>query len=93
MTKDFIRLRCPCCKKLLEIDVRNATARTVTVEGKTLDDMLHQHGSESSRLGDAFEAARDQEKKAVERLDDLFRKAKDEAKDDTSKPRNPFELE
>ena len=93
MTKDFLRVSCPCCKKTLEVDVARGKARAVTGEGKTLDDMLQDHTQESARLDDAFDAARAKEADKKDQLDDLFRQAKEDSKGDTSKPRNPFELE
>lgn len=93
MPKHVLQIRCPCCQKPIEIDTRTGKARRMATQETGLDELIDKHKGESERLGDLFESARDQHSRESERLDDLLRKAKEDAKDDDSKPRSPFDLE
>ncbi|MBL8748411.1 MAG: hypothetical protein JNK78_04575 [Planctomycetes bacterium] len=89
---------CPCCNKLIEVDVRSGKARAARPEeakgGRDLDQMLKDHGRDRQRLGDLFSSAQDLEQKRGERLEEQLRRAKEEAKKDKdSRPRNPFDME
>jgi len=89
---------CPCCNKLIEVDVRSGKARAARPEeakgGRDLDQMLKDHGRDRQRLGDLFSSAQNLEQKRGERLEEQLRRAKEEAKKDKdSRPRNPFDME
>lgn len=89
---------CPCCNKLIEVDVRSGKARAARPDeakgGRDLDQMLKEHGRDRQRLGDLFSSAQDLEQKRGERLEEQLRRAKEEAKKDKdSRPRNPFDME
>jgi hypothetical protein len=93
MSRSLLRLDCPCCGRPIEIDTRSGKARSMRTGDAGLEDLLDKHKGESSRLADAFEAARQEHAHEDERLDELFRDAREKAKDDDSKPRSPFDLE
>ncbi len=89
---------CPCCNKLIEVDVRSGKARAARPDeakgGRDLEQMLKEHGRDQKRLGDLFSSAQDLEQKRGERLEEQLRRAKEEAKKDKdSRPRNPFDME
>lgn len=97
MAKDVLKLSCPCCGRRIEVDVRAGKARAAKAEeaaaAPDLDRLLDQHKHDSERLASAFDRAAQDHGRDKERLADLFEAAKDEAKDDDSKPPNPFDLE
>ena len=98
---DVFTFPCPCCGKMVEVNVRSGKARAVRAEeakgGRDLDSLLAQQKRESERLLGMFDSARDQQKKNSERLAKELDRAKDEAKKDTDKdegrPRNVFDLD
>jgi hypothetical protein len=93
MSKHVLQIRCPCCKKPIEIDTRTGKARAMATKDDGLDDLLDAQRRESERLGGLFDSARDASRGDQDRLDDLFRKARDDARGDEEKPRSPFDLE
>ncbi len=98
MAETVFTFPCPCCNKLIEVDVRSGKARAVRPEeargGRNLDKLLDEHKGDGKRLGDLFSSAREQERQRSERLAEQLRRAKEEAKKDKDeRPRNPFDLE
>ena len=89
---------CPCCNKLIEVDVRSGRSRAARPEeakgGQDLDTMLRSQQQDRQRLGDLFSSAKDAEARRSDQLEAKLRRAKEEAKKDgDDKPRNPFDLE
>lgn len=89
---------CPCCNKLIEVDVRSGKARAARPEeakgGQDLDKMLRSQKQDQKRLTDLFASAKDAEARRADQLEAKLKRAKEEAKKDgTDKPRNPFDLE
>jgi len=97
MTKDILRLPCPCCGKGVEIDVRARSIRAIDPqdarETKNLDELVAEQKRAAQRMGDLFDSAQGEEARRAQQLDELFRSAKRKSRGDTSKPRNPFDLE
>ena len=98
MAETVFTFHCPCCNKLVEVDVRSGKARAARPEdakgGRDLDQLLKDHGRDGKRLGDLFSSAKESEQKRGERLDEQLRRAKEEAKKDKDeRPRNPFDLD
>lgn len=98
MAETVFTFPCPCCNKLVEIDVRSGKARAARPEeakgGRDLDQLLKDQGRDKKRLGDLFSSAKESEKQRSERLDEQLRRAKEEAKKDKDeRPRNPFDLD
>lgn len=93
MSKPVLQIRCPCCKKPIEIDTRTGRARAMATRDTGLDQLIDAHKTEGERLGGLFDSARDEHQTEAQRLDELFRKAQEESKDDKGKPRTPFDLE
>lgn len=93
MTRHVLQFRCPCCSKPLEIDTRTGKARAQAGPESGLDALLDAHRNESGRFDDLFDAARDGHAGDARRRDEAFRRAAEEAKDDKSKPRSPFDLD
>lgn len=98
MAENLFVFPCPCCSKLVELDVRSGKARAVRPEekagGQDLDQLLRAQKRDGKRLDDLFQSAKGDEARKHEQLDAKLRRAKDEAKrDGTDKPRNPFDLE
>ena len=95
--KDRIDITCPCCNTRLTVDVETSEIlgeeRPKPDHAKTFDQALGEVRSGSRKREDAFSKAFDK----TQRLDDLLSKKFDEAKKkaskDTSKPRNPFDLD
>lgn len=98
MAESLFTFPCPCCNKLIEVDVRSGKARAVRPEeargGRNLDKLFDEHKSDGKRLGDLFSSAKELERQRDERLAEQLRRAKEEAKKDKDeRPRNPFDLE
>lgn len=96
MSSHILRLPCPCCGVDLEIDTRARKIRPHDPKdrkGPGLDDLIEQQKHSSDRLGDLFDEAASDEARREDQLDRLLRDAKEKAKDDTRKPRNPFDLD
>lgn len=97
MPKDVLKLSCPCCGKRIEVDVRTGKARAAKAEEATaspdLDKLLDQQKRDSERLASTFDRAAKDQISERERLARLFESAKEDARDDDSKPPNPFDLE
>ncbi len=99
MVQDEFTFPCPCCGKLVAVNVRSGKARAVRAEeargGADLDQLLRQQKQESQRLHGMFDEAKDLQKKQGERLDDMLKRAKEEAKKDRpdDRPRSPFDLD
>ena len=93
MADPLLKLRCPCCKKPIEVDTRTGRARALSTAERGLDDLIDAHKVESERLGDLFDSAREQHGREGDRLDDLFRKARDETKGDEGKPPRPIDFD
>ncbi|MGA1525494.1 MAG: hypothetical protein ACO4CZ_16130 [Planctomycetota bacterium] len=93
MTRHVLQIRCPCCRKPIEVDTRTGKARAQAGPESGLDALLDAHRNESERLDALFDAARDGHASEAERREDAFRRAAKEAKDDKSKPRTPFDLD
>ena len=93
MTRSVLRLKCPCCGRPIEIDTRSGKARALRPADGGLDTLLEEHKGESARLTEAFDSAREEHEHRKERMDEMFRDAREKAKDDQSKPPNPFDLE
>jgi hypothetical protein len=98
MAQTVFTFSCPCCNKLIEVDVRSGRARAARPEeakgGRDLDQLLDAHGRDQQRLGDLFSSAKDLEQKRGDRLDEQLRRAKEEAKKDKDeKPLRPFDLD
>lgn len=98
MAENVFVFPCPCCNKLVEVDVRSGKARAARPEekagGQDLDQLLRAQKRDSKRLDDMFQSAKGDEARKAEQLDAKLRRAKEDAKRDGSdKPRNPFDLE
>jgi hypothetical protein len=98
MTETVFTFPCPCCNKLVEIDIRSGKARAARPEeakgGRDLDQLLADQGRDQRRLTDLFTSAKDQETRGAERLEQQLKRAKEEAKKDKDdRPRNIFDLD
>lgn len=98
MAETVFTFPCPCCNKLIEVDVRSGKARAARPEeakgGRDLDQLLKDQGRDRQRLGDLFSSAKELEQKRGDRLEEQLRRAKEEAKKDKdTRPRNPFDME
>ena len=95
MVKHIFRFPCPCCGEKVEYDTKTREARAASAEKPPvdLDNLLSEQKAKGLHLDDQFEGGLANEKSQKSRLDDLFDQAKDEAKDDTSKPPNPFDMD
>ncbi len=98
MADSLFQFFCPCCNKQIEVDTRSGKARAVRADeakgGRNLDDLLKDQRREGDRLTDLFDAAKHQETRTGDRLDEQLRRAKDEAKKDKdTRPRNIFDLD
>lgn len=98
MAETVFTFPCPCCNKLVEVDVRSGKARAARPEeakgGRDLEQLLRDQNRDKKRLGDLFTSAKELESKSGDRLAEQLRRAKEEAKKDKDeRPRNPFDLE
>jgi hypothetical protein len=97
MPKDVFAFRCPCCSKHIEVNVRSGKARAAKPQdadqNKDIDTLLDVQKTEQERLGSAFDEAQRDQQRNRDRLRKLFESAKEDAKDDETKPTNPFDLE
>lgn len=94
---DRIDVTCPCCATRLVIDAESgeilAEERPEPDHAKTFDQALSDVRSGSRRREDAFSKAYDKTQKLDDLLTKKFEEAKKKASKDTSKPRNPFDLD
>ncbi len=96
MPKNVFQFECPCCGKDVEVDTRSGKARAVDPKekrGKDLDTLIGEQSRASERLDSMFDSARRDQEQQGDRLDQMFSDAADKAKDDDSKPSNPFDLD
>lgn len=98
MVESVFTFSCPCCNKLIEVDVRSGKARAARPEeakgGRDLDSLLRAQKKDGQRLDDLFSSAKDTEAKRGDALDAQLKKAKEEAKKDKdTRPRNIFDLD
>ena len=97
MPKDAFEFDCPCCGKRIEINVRSGRARAVKFEeaksGADLDGLLERAKADRTRLDTQFDDAHERQRAQREHLEHLFKDAAEKAKDDDSRPPNPFDLE
>ena len=97
MARTRFQFACPCCDKLIEIDIRSGKARAVDVKdrkGKDLESLIADQRSESERLDDLFEEAVEDHADHHRKADELFGKAKKEAEtEEPKRPPSPFDLD
>ena len=94
---DNVDVTCPCCSTKLVVDAASgeilSEERPEPEHDKTFDSALDEVRGGEKRRDEAFTKAFDK----TQRLDDLlskkFEEAKKKAAKDTSKPRNPFDLD
>lgn len=96
--KHVFQFACPCCDEWIEIDTRSGKARAVDPKSKKgkgadLDKLIDEQAKANEKFDSMFDQAKQDEDRRTQRLDDLLSDAKKRAKDDKSKPRNPFDLE
>ena len=94
MAETVFTFPCPCCNKMIEVDVRSGRARAVRPQeakgGRDLDALLADHRRDADRLGDLFASAKENEARVGDQLEEKLRRAK---KDPDDKPRNIFDLD
>ena len=101
--KPVINVKCPCCKEILEIDVKKERVsshrkgrhlKDDAQEGEDgLDVALRQRKEHTSSLDARFDSAQDKLKNQSQHLEDLFKDAKKKAKEMKDEPEdesNPF---
>ena len=101
--KPVINVKCPCCKEILEVDVKKERViahrkghhlKDDAGEGEDgLDVAVRQQKEHTSGLDSRFDQAQDKLKNQSSRLDQLFADAKEKAKDmedEPDDPDNPF---
>jgi uncharacterized Zn finger protein (UPF0148 family) len=95
MLKDQYQFPCPCCGKQLELDATTGKVRAIQTDGKRdLDDLLAAQERDSSRMQDAFDAARKKQAKESDYLDRVLDDAKKRARENPDeKLRRPFDLD
>ncbi len=94
--KNFIRVKCPCCNHVLEIDA--ARERVISDNGRPLfarksedparafDDVVEGVRDKEKDRDRKFDDAQERVKRSQTGLDDLFREALRRAKDDDAPP-------
>jgi len=99
MAATIFTFPCPCCGKMVEVDVRSGKARAVRADeargGRDLDQLLKAHGREGERLGNLFDSAKADQRSEKEILETKLARAKEEARKDkdTGRPPSPFDLD
>ena len=100
--KPVINVKCPCCKRILEVNVeeervvahrKGAHLKEDAHEGEdTLDVALRQTRERHDEAEDQFLKAQDSVKHSAEHLEDLFKDAKKRATEqqEDDDPDNPF---
>ena len=94
---DRVELTCPCCSTKLVADV--ATGEILSEERPepnreaSFDSALGEVRSGEQRRNDAFTKAFDKTQRMDDLLSKKFEEAKKKAAKDTSKPKNPFDLD
>ena len=94
---DRVEVKCPCCNTRLVVD--NETGDVLSEErpgsdhGKTFDSALSEVRAGANRRADAFSKAFDKTQRQDDLLSKKFDEARKKAAKDTSKPRNPFDLD
>jgi hypothetical protein len=92
-----LEIQCPCCDTRLVVDGETgdilSEERPKMDVDKTFDSAMREVQDGAAKRADAFDKAFDR----TQRLDDVlsrkFEEAKKKAAKDTSKPRNPFDME
>lgn len=95
---DRVQARCPCCSTLLTIDAQSgevlAEERPKADPSKTFDQAMKEVRGGAQRRQEAFEKAFARTQNLDELLQKKFEEAqKKAAKDPSSGPTNPFDLE
>jgi hypothetical protein len=94
---DRLDVVCPCCETKLVVDVSTgeilAEERVKPQLSKTFDSALGEVQTGSQRREEAFSKAFDRTKQLDTLLEKKFEEARKKASKDTSKPRNPFDLD
>jgi len=94
---DRVEVVCPCCETRLVVDA--STGEILSEErvkpqlSKTFDSALGEVQAGSQRREEAFSKAFDRTKHLDTVLEKKFEEAKKKASKDTTKPRNPFDLD
>ena len=95
---DSLEILCPCCSTKLKVDVKTgeilSEERPKPDHSKTFEDAMDQVRGGSKRRQDAFDKAFDRTQHLDEVLSKKFEEAKKKAaKDKSSKPRSPFDMD
>ena len=97
MARTRFQFTCPCCDKLIEVDIRSGKARAVDIKersGKDLEGLIADQHSESDRLDELFEEAVEDHASHRQKFDEMFGEATEKAKEEEPKrPPSPFDLD
>ena len=96
MAKHLFIFSCPCCDKEIELDTRSGKSRAMVPgegKGQDFDILVKQQDQASQRLKSIFDQAQEDNDSQSDRFDQLLSDATEKSKNDTSRPRNPFDLE
>ena len=92
-----IEITCPCCDTILTVDGETgdilAEDRPKPDLAKTFDSAMGEVQTGAQRRADAFDKAFDRTQRLDKVLGKKFEEAKKKAAKDTSKPRNPFDMD
>ena len=94
---DRVKVVCPCCQTKLVVETVSgeilSEERPPKDLTKTFDDAVTQVRGGSQRRAEAFNKAFDRTKRLDDLLEKKFEEARKKAKDDSSKPLNPLDLD
>jgi hypothetical protein len=94
---DRIDVVCPCCRTKLVVEKESgeilAEERVKQDTDQSFSDALNKVRSGSARRDEAFAKAFDRTQRLDDLLDKKFEEARKKAKDDTSKPVNPMDMD
>ena len=94
---DRVEAVCPCCSTKLVVDTNSgeilSEERPKRDHTKSFDDAMTQVKGGEARRKQAFDKAFDQTRRQEDLLTKKFEQARKKAAKDTSKPRNPFDMD